>query len=288
MTPDPQAPAATRRSRPLRAADPRRGSAKLSARRLRRVLREGRGAARELPRAAERRLPESGHREGGGGRAPPGALLWGCTTASGMTVVLVVPLRGCGQVGFGGFPRAGVAAISSAPPAAPLPRSRCARGLRGGRLAPVRRGETARPAVGAQEDGLRQVLEEMKALDEQNLPDVNNAKSGGRGDLVPAIKFQHCSLLRSQRCAGACLTTVDVRAVLSWVLRVVLVDWFNGYKMSLATYMRSLAGDHGLDITQDVKPPKSLYIEVRCLKDYGEFEVEDGKLLRLVASLSAA
>ncbi|XP_043762914.1 DNA replication complex GINS protein PSF1-like isoform X5 [Cervus elaphus] len=112
-----------------------------------------------------------------------------------------------------------------------------------------------------QEDGLRQVLEEMKALDEQNLPDVNNAKSGGRGDLVPAIKFRHCSLLRSQRCAGACLTTVDVRAVLSWVLRVVLVDWFNGYKMSLATYMRSLAGDQGLDITQDVKPPKSLYIE---------------------------
>lgn len=39
------------------------------------------------------------------------------------------------------------------------------------------------------------------------------------------------------------------------------VDWFNGYKMSLAT-MRSLAGDQGLDITQDVKPPKSLYIEV--------------------------
>ncbi|CAI9149989.1 unnamed protein product, partial [Rangifer tarandus platyrhynchus] len=50
------------------------------------------------------------------------------------------------------------------------------------------------------------------------------------------------------------------------------VDWFSGYKMSLAT----LAGDQGLDITQDVKPPKSLYIEVRCLKDYGEFEVEDG------------
>ncbi|CAI9149562.1 unnamed protein product, partial [Rangifer tarandus platyrhynchus] len=50
------------------------------------------------------------------------------------------------------------------------------------------------------------------------------------------------------------------------------VDWFSGYKMSLAT----LAGDQGLDITQDVKPPKSLYIEVRCLKDYREFEVEDG------------
>ncbi|XP_061003748.1 DNA replication complex GINS protein PSF1-like [Dama dama] len=173
-------------------------------------------------------------------------------------------------------------------PPAPLPGSRCARGLRGGRLAPVTRGETGRRAVGAQEDELRQVLEEMKALDEQNLPDVNNAKSRGRGDLVPAIKFRHCSLLRSQRCAEAGLhdRLLRIRA-LGWGYGSVLpsalrfhmsaeeVDWFNGYKMSLAT-MRSLAGDQGLDITQDVKPPKSLYIEVRCLKDYGEFEVEDG------------
>ncbi|XP_043305437.1 DNA replication complex GINS protein PSF1-like, partial [Cervus canadensis] len=60
-------------------------------------------------------------------------------------------------------------------------------------------------AARPREDGLRQVLEEMKALDEQNLPDGNNAKSGGQGDLVLAIKFRHCSLLRSQRCAGACL-----------------------------------------------------------------------------------
>ena len=40
------------------------------------------------------------------------------------------------------------------------------------------------------------------------------------------------------------------------------MDWFNGYKKSLATYMRSLAGDQGLDITQDMKPPKSLCIKV--------------------------
>ncbi|XP_030897357.1 DNA replication complex GINS protein PSF1 [Leptonychotes weddellii] len=79
------------------------------------------------------------------------------------------------------------------------------------------------------EDGLRQVLEEMKALYEQNQSDV-------------------------------CLQ----------------MEWFNHYKKSLATYMRSLGGDEGLDITQDMKPPKSLYIEVRCIKDYGEFEVDDG------------
>uniref|UniRef100_A0A2K5Y2V3 DNA replication complex GINS protein PSF1 n=1 Tax=Mandrillus leucophaeus TaxID=9568 RepID=A0A2K5Y2V3_MANLE len=108
------------------------------------------------------------------------------------------------------------------------------------------------------EDGLRQVLEEMKALYEQNQSDVNEAKSGGRSDLIPTIKFRHCSLLRNRRCT------------------VAYMEWFNNYKRSLATYMRSLGGDEGLDITQDVKPPKSLYIEVRCLKDYGEFEVDDG------------
>ncbi|XP_010076758.1 PREDICTED: DNA replication complex GINS protein PSF1, partial [Pterocles gutturalis] len=51
------------------------------------------------------------------------------------------------------------------------------------------------------------------------------------------------------------------------------VEWFNRYKKSLATYMRSVGGEEGLDLTQDIKPPKSLYIEVRCLRDYGEFEL---------------
>uniref|UniRef100_A0A4W2HI15 DNA replication complex GINS protein PSF1 n=1 Tax=Bos indicus x Bos taurus TaxID=30522 RepID=A0A4W2HI15_BOBOX len=139
------------------------------------------------------------------------------------------------------------------------------------------------------EDGLRQVLEEMKALYEQNLPDVNNTKSSGQGDLIPAIKFQHWFLLRNQHCTGAYLydRLLRIRAlrwdycsVLPSALRLHMsaeeMDWFNGYKKSLATYMRSLAGDQGLDITQDMKPPKSLCIKVRCLKDYGEFEVEDG------------
>ncbi|XP_008994121.3 DNA replication complex GINS protein PSF1 isoform X2 [Callithrix jacchus] len=169
------------------------------------------------------------------------------------------------------------------------------------------------------EDGLRQVLEEMKALYEQNQSDVNEAKSGGRSDLIPTIKFRHCSLLRNRRCTVAYLydRLLRIRA-LRWEYGSILpnalrfhmsaeeMEWFNNYKKSLATYMRSLGGREGLDITQDMKPPKSLYIErqgltvstgmnltiiavisnswaeaihlslVRCLKDYGEFEVDDG------------
>ncbi|XP_029820712.1 DNA replication complex GINS protein PSF1, partial [Manacus vitellinus] len=59
------------------------------------------------------------------------------------------------------------------------------------------------------------------------------------------------------------------------------VEWFNRYKKSLATYMRSVGGEEGLDLTQDIKPPKSLYIEVRCLRDHGEFEIDDGTTILL-------
>ncbi|XP_048456887.1 DNA replication complex GINS protein PSF1 [Rhincodon typus] len=55
------------------------------------------------------------------------------------------------------------------------------------------------------EDGIRQVLEEMKALYEQNQTDVNEAKSDGRTDLIPTIKFRHCCLLRNKRCILAYL-----------------------------------------------------------------------------------
>uniref|UniRef100_A0A5F8GP79 DNA replication complex GINS protein PSF1 n=1 Tax=Monodelphis domestica TaxID=13616 RepID=A0A5F8GP79_MONDO len=118
---------------------------------------------------------------------------------------------------------------------------------------------------------------------------TNETKSDGRSDLIPTIKFRHSSLLRNRRCIVAYLydRLLRIRA-LRWEYGSVLpnalrfhmsseeIEWFNRYKKSLATYMRCLGGDEGLDITQDMKPPKSLYIEVRCLKDYGEFEVDDG------------
>ncbi|XP_054985804.1 DNA replication complex GINS protein PSF1 isoform X2 [Sorex araneus] len=106
------------------------------------------------------------------------------------------------------------------------------------------------------DDGLRQVLEEMKALYEQNQSDVYD-----RLLRIRALRWDYGSVLPSE---------------LRFHMSSDEMEWFNHYKKSLATYMRSLGGDEGLDITQDMKPPKSLYIEVRCLKDYGEFEIDDG------------
>ena len=42
------------------------------------------------------------------------------------------------------------------------------------------------------------------------------------------------------------------------------VQWSSKYNRTLATYMRKVGG--GLDLTQDKKPPKSLYVLVRCLQ----------------------
>ena len=40
------------------------------------------------------------------------------------------------------------------------------------------------------------------------------------------------------------------------------VQWFNSYNKCLAGYMRSIGLQGGLDLTQDVKPPRTLYVEV--------------------------
>lgn len=57
-------------------------------------------------------------------------------------------------------------------------------------------------------------------------------------------------------------------------------NWFSRYSSTLAKYMRSIGTD-GVNLAIDLKPPKALYIEVRCLLDYGKFELNDGSVLLL-------
>lgn len=59
------------------------------------------------------------------------------------------------------------------------------------------------------------------------------------------------------------------------------VIFFNKYSKSLASYMRSIGDGQGIDLTGDLRPPKSLYIEVRCVEDFGKFELEDGEVIYL-------
>lgn len=40
--------------------------------------------------------------------------------------------------------------------------------------------------------------------------------------------------------------------------------------------MRRLNAGSGLDLTVGHKPPKQLYVQVRCLMEYGDYDLDDG------------
>ena len=139
------------------------------------------------------------------------------------------------------------------------------------------------------EDGVRQVLDEMYELFKQNQKDVTATLAGESGRL-PVVQVRHNGLLRDRRCLLAYLYNRmeiirdmrwDIGSVLPIEVRKKLIDeeinWFVKYNQGLAQYIEAV----GIDVTQHSKPPKSLYIEVRCLVDYGEFENEDGTLFIL-------
>ena len=92
--------------------------------------------------------------------------------------------------------------------------------------------------------------------------------------------LRHNALERNKRCL---LAYINDRAKkineLRWQFGPVLpsevksqlceteVSYFNQYNKDLATYMRSVGDGSGIDLTIDQAPPKSLYIEVKCLQD---------------------
>lgn len=143
------------------------------------------------------------------------------------------------------------------------------------------------------EDTVRQVLEEMNALFEENQLEVRAATENDEQGLLAGIQLRHACLERNKRCLlsyvyNRLLQVKDYRwemgSVLPREFRQSLCDqevqWFNRYNKSLASYMKSL-GSSGLDLTQYTQPPKSLYIEVRALQDYGDFETDDGVVVQL-------
>ncbi|CAL1528415.1 unnamed protein product [Lymnaea stagnalis] len=143
------------------------------------------------------------------------------------------------------------------------------------------------------EDKIRQVLEEMKTLFEQN-KDKAHSVAEGQTDQLSSIQLRHAGIQRNKRCLLAYLyNRLEQIRKMRWEFGSVLppdvkynmceqeVQWFNQYNRLLANYMRSIGESGGLDLTQDMKPPKTLYVLVRCLLDHGEFETQDGNIILL-------
>lgn len=59
------------------------------------------------------------------------------------------------------------------------------------------------------------------------------------------------------------------------------LNWFTKYNDNLFNYMSSLNDGNGLDLTLYITPPKKLYVQVRCIRDYGQFDMGDGNPIML-------
>ncbi|XP_048738019.1 DNA replication complex GINS protein PSF1-like isoform X2 [Ostrea edulis] len=104
------------------------------------------------------------------------------------------------------------------------------------------------------EDAIRLILEEMKALFEQNQKDVSATVAGENG-LFSGVQLRHSALERNKRCLLA-------------------------YLYNRLEHMKKMRWEFGSVLPPEVKF-NMCEPEVRCLMDHGEFETQDGNILLL-------
>lgn len=143
-----------------------------------------------------------------------------------------------------------------------------------------------------QGEDLRGVLEEINVAFQENHQDALKFQESRDKTLFPMIGYRHALLQRNVRCVLSYLfNRLQKLKEIRWHLGPILtadikesltepeIQWFNNYSKLLSTYMMSV-GD-GINLTADMKPPKSLFIEVRCIMDHGKFELENGEVILL-------
>jgi len=140
------------------------------------------------------------------------------------------------------------------------------------------------------EDVVRQTLEETRKLWDLNCQEVAQHDSMARP--TPSITYRHATIERNRRCMLAYINSrMEKIRGMRWQFGALLpeeiklnlcepeLEFFSKYNRLLAGYMASV----GTDLTTNLAPPKSLYVDVRVKKDYGEIEMPDGEVIQLKA-----
>lgn len=147
-------------------------------------------------------------------------------------------------------------------------------------------------SIHRQGEDLRGILEEINVAFQENHQDALRFQETRDKTLFPMIGYRHALLQRNVRCTLAYLynrllklkeirwhlgssLTSDIKEALTEPE----VQWFNNYSKLLSNYMMSFPD--GVNITTDMKPPKSLFIEVKCLVDHGKLELESGEVIAI-------
>ncbi|XP_075224028.1 DNA replication complex GINS protein PSF1-like [Lycorma delicatula] len=145
--------------------------------------------------------------------------------------------------------------------------------------------------------GVQAVLEEMKNMDQfitSFMSTTHNFSQPEERSILGLYLIQSTGVIRNKRCLHAYVWNRMQRLrQLRWEFGSMLppdvranlneheIEWFSNYSRSLTNYMKTLNHRHGLNLVQNTKPPKSLYLEVRSLVDHGKLETEDGEVVVL-------
>lgn len=144
------------------------------------------------------------------------------------------------------------------------------------------------------DDAVRSIIKDVNHVFEENYNSAANFNNSGDRSYLPLVMYRHQVIKRQRRCLLVYLyNRLQKLKKVRWHLGATLpadikanlgdpeLQWFNEYSRILAQYMMSIGDGQGLNLTNDIKPPKSLFIEVRCLIDYGKFELESGEIVLL-------
>lgn len=136
------------------------------------------------------------------------------------------------------------------------------------------------------------MLEEINVAFQENHQAALQFQETRDKSIFPMIGYRHALLQRNVRCSltylyNRLLKLKEIRwhlgPTLSADVKEALtepeIQWFNNYSKLLANYMMSFPT--GINLTTDMKPPKSLFIEVKCLTDNGKLELESGEVILL-------
>ncbi|XGW20179.1 hypothetical protein V3C99_003757 [Haemonchus contortus] len=146
------------------------------------------------------------------------------------------------------------------------------------------------------EEAMRACIAKMNELYSQNNECVTRLRSQGEQaskELEALMICRNEALKHIRRC---CLAYIHARAErirsYRWRLGGVLpasvknnlceaeIEFFNEYCSSLAEFQAGI-GENGVNLLLSTHPPKALYVQVRVLENYGEFETSDGNLVML-------
>ncbi|WKY04306.1 hypothetical protein Q1695_005366 [Nippostrongylus brasiliensis] len=147
------------------------------------------------------------------------------------------------------------------------------------------------------DETMRNCIVKMNELYSKNVECANKLRSEGRkaNRLVEtvliarteAIFFIRRCCLAYLRARSACVRSFrwKIGGILPPSVRNELceaeIEFFDGYCGALAEFQQSL-GENGVNLLLCTHPPKTNYIQVRIVKNYGRFETSDGYVVNLL------